>query len=42
MPLGPIIAGFMFAADLGLASVAFLMACGSLVAAVAVFFLERR
>jgi len=38
--LGPIIAGFMFEADLGLATVALTMACGSLVAAVAVGLLR--
>jgi MFS family permease len=38
--LGPIIAGFLFAAGAGLPAVAFLMACGSLVAAVALVLLK--
>ncbi len=39
---GPIVAGFMFEANLGLDSVALLMACGSLVAACALFGLRPR
>jgi MFS family permease len=38
--LGPIVAGFLFAAGAGLPMVALLMACGSLVAAVALFGLK--
>ncbi len=40
--LGPIVAGFMFEANLGLDTVAFVMACGSLLAALAIFILDRR
>lgn len=39
--LGPIVAGFMFQANLGLAEVALVMALGSVVAAVALFGLRR-
>ena len=39
--LGPIIAGFMFEADLGLATVAGVMACGSAVAALAISLLRK-
>jgi benzoate transport len=40
--LGPIIAGLMFQADMGLDAVAFVMACGSVVAAIAVWLLGRQ
>jgi benzoate transport len=40
--LGPIIGGFLFAAGLGLPLVAAIMACGSLLAAIAIFALPRR
>ena len=40
--LGPIVAGLMFQADMGLAAVAFVMACGSVVAAIAVWLLGRQ
>jgi predicted MFS family arabinose efflux permease len=39
--LGPIVAGFMFEANLGLDAVALVMACGSVVAAIALFMLGR-
>jgi benzoate transport len=38
---GPILAGFMFEAELGLAAVALVMACGSLIGALAIGLLRR-
>ncbi len=38
--LGPIVAGFMFEADFTLAAVAFTMACGSIIAALAIMLLR--
>lgn len=40
--LGPVVAGFMFQANLGLDAVALVMACGSLLAALALFGLRHR